>query len=253
MDKPIPVSLGSFLREVSNWEWLEFVKAEHDPTYTSNQAMIFGLVRACAMRNLQAIKLATNRLDGKLATPVKIEYPKVYYLFPNASPLKVVDGGEPFTNALPGGYVDAPVTGEIVTTDVEPEPDLVTLSIRQTVTKMAEYPRNTPEQICDAALKVHMFYQGKGPMPRMNPKVKSVIAAHLLTMATNRSIDALTEVFDNIDGKLVETFKLLGEDIFLTSYSIIAPEGAYPNENGVLQLEAFIVQDQWAAKLGKTK
>jgi hypothetical protein len=39
------------------------------------------------------------------------------------------------------------------------------------------------------------------------------VAAHLLILAQKRNIDALTEVFDQIDGKLAEVLQILGEDI----------------------------------------
>lgn len=241
--------LGNFLRDVSNWQWLEFVKAEHDNSYTSNEAIIFALVRACAMRNLQAIKATTNRLDGKLATPLKIEYPKVFYLFPNAKLpegngiLQTIDG-PPFA---PGE--DSAIA--IIEPEEIPEEDLATLSIRQTVAKMADYPRELPEAICQSALEIEMFYRNQGPMPVDNPAVKSVVAAHLLVMAGKGSMDALNEVFDQIDGKLAETFQVLGEDLYITSYGSTVPEGAYLNADGVVETEAKIVENMWANRLGR--
>lgn len=236
--------LGNFLREVSNWKWLDFIKAEHDPTFTSNQAIIFALVRACAMRNLQAIKSTTNRLDGKLATPLKIEYPKVFYLFPNAKPVELAEG-EVVQEIL------EPETDLIVHGPDGDDEDLATLSIRQTVTKMADYARELPEAICQSALEMEMFYRNTGPMPADNPAVKSVIAAHLLIMAGKGSMDALNEVFDQIDGKLAETFQVLGEDLYIINYSTIAPDNSYLNSDGVMEMEAAIVQDMWANKLGR--
>jgi hypothetical protein len=70
-------------------------------------------------------------------------------------------------------------------------------------------------------------------------------------MAQNRSIDALGEVFDSIDGKLAETFQVLGEDLYITNYGFMAPDNAYVNEDGVMQVEAMKSQDMWAQKLGK--
>lgn len=250
--------LGGFLREVSNWRWLDFIKAEHDDSYTSNQAIIFALVRACAMRNLQAIKSTTNRLDGKLATPLKIEYPKVFYLYPNAKldapgpditvNHELDDLYQPETSntrLLIGELVDKPPI-------VEPgDEDLATLSIRQTVAKMADYPRQLPEKICQTSLEIEMFYRNQGPMPVDNPAVKSVVAAHLLVMAGKGSMDALNEVFDQIDGKLAETLQVLGEDLYITNYSSVAPDTAYINKDGVVEVEATTVQNMWAQRLGK--
>lgn len=245
--------LGSFLKEVSNWQWDQFIEAERNKQYTSNQSIIFALVRACAMQQLQAIKIAVNRLDGKLKTPIKVEYPKIYYLFPNAKISPGQDQGEEL-------YLDnsTEITNEVreIVPAVEPEPevierDLPSMGFRETLTMMSDYPRELPEAIIDLALKTEQWKRGHGPQPDEIPMVKSVVAAHLLTMAQQRNLDAITEVFDQIDGKLVETFHILGEDMFITSYATVAPEGAELNKDGVLQMEATIVQDMWATKLGR--
>jgi hypothetical protein len=253
-------SLGTFLREVSNWQWSDFCKAENDPNYTNNQATIFALVRACAMQKMDAIKLALNRIDGKLKTPIRIEMPKVFYLFPNAAlpeaeaeeavlpdPLRIEEFTDPITKEL--------MTFEVLETEPpeereQEELDLPSLSLRQTVAKMADAPRQVPATVIEFATKVQQWLNGRGPQPMENPLVKSVVAAHLLAMAQNRNLSALTEVFDQIDGKLVETIQVLGEDIFITSYSLQAPDGAYLNSDGVLQLEAKQAQEMWAQKLG---
>ena len=245
MNKPTEARLGAFLREVSNWRWSDFVNAEIDPSYTSNQAIIFALVRSCAMQNLQAIKLSINRLDGKLVTPLKFEYPKVFYLYPNVKLTKGVSDNSHTE------IVDIP-TAEVELTTVEPtveENDLPSLSIRATISKMSDYPRQVPQKVANDALAVETFLKKNGPKPETDPMVKSVVAAHLLTMAQNRSIDALNEVFDAIDGKLAETLKVLGEDLFVVNYSFEAPEGSVLNEDGILQIEATKAQEMWKKKL----
>lgn len=250
MKKPNEARLGLFLREVSNWRWSEFIKAEMDMSYTSNQAMIFALVRACAMQNLQAIRLSINRLDGKLATPLKIEYPKIFYLFPNVKPISGAERetAERLANATP---VEDLISSELIVSESGVEDDLPSLSIRQTVAKMGDYTRELPQQVADQAMQMEQYLKKQGAPPVVDPLVKSVVAAHLLIMAQNRSIDALGEVFDSIDGKLAETFQVLGEDLYITSYSFTAPDNAYVNEDGVMQVEATVSQDMWAQKLGK--
>lgn len=240
--------MGSFLREVSNWTWEEFVRAEHDPKYTSNNAMIFALVRACAMQKMEAIKMALNRIDGKLKTPIKIEAPKIFYLFPNAQPptaLATVTDDPSTTNEV--------VVGELLPPPKEPtmeDNDLPSLSLRQTLTKLSDLPREFPEAIVDYALQVEQWVKGNGDLPDENPMVKSVVASHLLILAASRDITALNEVFDQIDGKLAETIQIVGEDLYITSYSQSAPEGAYINKDGVLEIEAVQAQTMWAQKLG---
>lgn len=249
--------LGPFLQEVSNWDWEEFCRAEHDPKYSSNEAVIFALVRACAMEKMEAIKLALNRIDGKLKTPIRIEMPKVFYLFPRAR-LDVSEKPNSDTPALAPGPIEFEATSyEIMEEEPEEkepefENDLPSLSLRQTLARMADAPREVPAFVMEFATMTQQWLNGNAEEPEEKPKVKSVVAAHLLKLAQERNVDALSEVFDQIDGKLVETIQLLGDDIFITSYSLSAPDGAYLNADGVLQLEATQAQNMWAEKLGKT-
>lgn len=255
--------MGAFLREVSGWRWDEFWRAERDESYTSNQSIIFALIRSCAMEDLTAIKLSLNRLDGKLKTPIIIETPKVFYLFPNAT-INAQEKVNIEYNAkvegirmamTPGG--PSPVSGEVIPAETLPDPepeenDLPSLSLRQTLTKMSNFPRSLPKRIVDHAQKLEEALRNERPIPATVevPMVKSVVAAHLLVMAQSRDIQALTEVFDQIDGKLAETIQIIGEDIYITSYSTTAPPDAILNENGILQSEAAQSQQVWAQKLG---
>lgn len=248
--------MGAFLREVSNWDWEQFCRAEHDDQYTSNEAIIFGLIRSCAMQKMEAIRMSLNRLDGKLKTPVILETPKIFYLFPNATITESERKGE--VGNLVGIEVMEErnaLTGELIPArdlDAEPEvteEDLPSLSLRDTLDKMSDYPRELPIALIAKAEEVQQCLNAGAPMPAEVPKVKSVVAAHLLTMAANRNLAALTEVFDQIDGKLAETIQLIGEDIYITNYSNIAPPGATVNANGVLQIEAEAAQLMWADKL----
>lgn len=253
--------LGNFLREVSAWRWDEFCRAEHDSSYSSNEAMIFALIRSCAMQQIEAIKMSLNRLDGKLKTPIKIESPKVFYLFPNAQKSEAnreksqLNEAETEVENRNKSEVNREqiVSGEVLPPP-EPEPeeasDLPSMSLRQTLAKMADYPREVPEAVTAYALQTEQWMNKQAPEPPEIPMVKSVVAGHLLIMAQKRDIGALTEVFDQIDGKLAETIQLIGEDIYITSFASVAPPEAKPNKDGVLQMEAIQAQNLWAQKLG---
>jgi hypothetical protein len=236
--------LGPFLQKVANWHWNEFVEAEHSDDYTSNESIIFALIRACVMERMDAIRLSLHRLDGKLVTPIKIEYPKIYFLFPNAVAL---DKSEVNRELLPAPEVE---TGEIIVSESEAEPhDIEKMSLRETLALMGSYPRSFPRAVVKLALETEQWMNGQGKQPDEIPRVKTVVAAHLLVMAQSRDIGALTEVFDQLQGKLVETLQVLGDDIKITNYSAIAPPGAERNKDGVYQIEAKAAQDSWAAKL----
>lgn len=251
--------LADLLKEVANWNWEQFVKAEKDLQYTSNEAIIFALVRSTAMQKMDAIRTSLHRLDGKLKTPVIIETPKVYYLYPNATMVEneaiYPVTGEGFAKVTDDpttvNEVKQVVSGEVIATTEPPaadEHDLPTMSLRETLTKMADYPRELPQAIIDRAHQIEQAIRNHTPMPEENPRVKSVMAASLLVMAQSRQIDALNEVFDQIDGKLAETL-VLGEDMYITMYGPVAPAGAIRNSDGILQVQAQESEQIWSNKL----
>lgn len=250
--------LGDFLATVMNWDWETFVRAEADEEgYSSADAIVFALIRACALEDMAAIKLAINRFDGKLVTSVKIIYPKVFFLFPNATTVE----GAPSTATSPHLLEQpAPTTTDLTIALSEEAPQdeneniLPTLGLRQTLDRMVDYPRSVPQQLIDQSIDMHQWVRGtsKSPFkPRYNPAVKSVVAAHLLRLGTRRNMDALYEIFNAIDGKLTEVIQMVGEDIELVSYATIAPFGAEKNAEGVYQIEASETQNLWMQKLGE--
>ena len=255
--------LAEFLKEVANWSWEEFSRAEHDPKYTSNQAVVFALIRSCQLENLTAIKTALNRLDGKLKTPVEFETPKVYYLFPAATGHPALPTTDPAPHdPLAEKHADQVIEGELI---IPPEPDpkedmnepgprdLPSMGFRETLRELADLPRELPDAISQLATQTDQWIRKQGPQPPEIPRVKSVVAAHLLIMASKRNIDALTEVFDQIDGKLTETIQIIGEDIYITNYSETAPPEATLNADGILQVEATQSQNMWAQRLMEQK
>lgn len=233
-----------------NWTWEQFVRAEaNEDDYSSADAVVFSLIRACTLENMSAIKLAINRFDGKLATPVRIQYPKVFYLFPNAASVSLEPVDQPALLEQPPGTT----TDLTVTTPSEDENVLPTLGLRQTLERMVDYPRSLPQQLIDQSQEIHRWVKGQSQMkPMSNPAVKSVVAAHLIRLAGKRNMDALYELFEAVDGKLVETIQVVGEDIELISYSPVAPFGAVKNADGVYMIEATNTQKLWAQKLGDT-
>lgn len=238
--------LGDFLREVIDWQWDQFIEAEADSKYTSLEGTVLSLVRVCSEGKLGAIRLAIDRIDGKLETPVKVEYPKIYFLYPQATTAR----------GLPEGEVEQSESKHLVVAGPEPkkeEPErsVVTFTLRETLEKMADQKRVLVDVILDRKERVE---KGEKFGEDANiPLVKSVIAANLLNLALQgKNFDSITEVFDQIDGKLVETIKILGEDIFLTSYLHTAPFGAIKNTSGIYQLEAPSISGVWEQKWKQT-
>jgi hypothetical protein len=245
--------LGSFLREVIDWNWSEFCKAELDADLSGLQGAVLSLVRRCSDGKLGAIQLAIDRVDGKVETPIKVEYPKVFILFPDAKSVALAppDPSSP-TAALVAPEDFNPLSEE----PAEPEEEkvhLATMSLRETLRKMADTPRKVPLMIHQRKKEVENAIAKNQPLPEEKniPLVKSVIAANLLTLAESGKFEAITEVFDQIDGKLVETIRILGEDMYITSYILEAPYGAKKNKDGVYYLEAPQISDTWKAKFKK--
>lgn len=234
--------LGNFLREVIDWQWDVFCEAEKDPKFSGYQSSVFALVRACSDGKLSAIKLAIARVDGNIETPVKIEYPKAFTLYPYAEKVALPPPGfETKALADPNPLPEMP---EAEAT----EESLATMTLRETLNKMADESRMLPLLIHDQKKKVE---HGKDLDGEKIPLVKSVIAANLLILANEKhSFEAITEVFNQIDGKLVEVIKLMG-DMYLTSYALEAPYNAIKNKDGVYQVEQTMISEKWAEKLGK--
>lgn len=78
--------------------------------------------------------------------------------------------------------------------------------------------------------------------------VKSVIVAGLMQLVHKGRISAVFEVFDQIDGKVADKYKLLG-DTKVYRYDAIAPAGAVKNEDGIYQLADDNMTAVWGARL----
>jgi len=249
-------NLGNFLKEVINWGWDEFLRAEHDTKYSPLQATVFALVRSCSDGKLGAIKLSIKRVDGALETPIKVEYPRVFFRYPYAKSI----GGEPIPQIGESDEtaVAQPTPEEFDEPEAETQEDLLTYGLRETLNKMAETPdrRVVPlilqkKEEIEEALKANKNAQ----IPKEKvPRVKSVIAANLLDLAMEQNnFEAITEVFDQIDGKLVETFRFLGDDMYMDQYDEVAPAGAILNEDGIYVLEMKDIANTWEQKFKLNK
>lgn len=262
-------------REIIDLKWTDFVEREQSLDATNFDAVITSLIRACAKGNLRAIQTALDRLDGKIATEIEVEYPKFYTLYPRAE--KTVDdpaifdydesaektekeyrletAGDPWrqeyltpeTEAIiaRGKDIDVVISG--APADLEEmeaqEEDMPTGSLRATLERMLESPKDIVTEIIAAAKSID-----NGEVYG-NPSVKGVVAAGLMKMVHDGKLSAVMEVFDQIDGKVADTYKVLGDDVYMTNYAMIAPAGAVKNENGVYQIEAENTTNSWVARL----
>lgn len=240
--------LTPFFKEVIEKRWSEFVLMEESEDYTSSQAVVFSVIRACVNGKLPAIRESLNRVDGKLAEEIEVIYPKFYITYPHATAI----AGPKDQVRVEAGELIVPEGDGSTSIGPDPELPLVTGSLRDTLTRMSAQPRNLVTAILTAAKDVETRNSYKSEHePLSDPLVKSVIVAGLLKLAHNGNLGAIFEVFDNIDGKLVDTIRVLGEDVYLTSYDLVAPAGAEKNKDGVYQMEADNTSSKWAISLGK--
>lgn len=219
--------------DIINWKWSKYLKEkENFSHHTSYENAIFDVIDAIVNGSLKAIRIALERVDGKVETPVEVIYPKVYMLFPYA----VTD-----SHSIQD---DTPVAEKALVT--KPKIDIETAGLRETVKLLG----HSPLAAVDAIISNQEALSKDATADVWDPYVKSVVAAKLFMLSRGK-LDAISEILDQIDGKVAEVVRVMGEDIYIVSYSKIAPQAAKINKDGVLQIEMPNTTNQWAIGLGK--
>lgn len=229
-------------RDIIELKWSEFVALEQDEEQTNFTSILATLVRACTKGNLRAIQTALDRLDGRISMEIEVEYPKFYTVYPQAT--RTIDESTTIDLDKLGEIVLPVPLPDHITFESTPPEEPPTGSLRATLERMLEAPKKTVFNILATIEAVE-----SGDMSHGNPQVKSVVTAGLMKLVHDGRVGAVLEVFDQIDGKVADKIKLLGGDVYMTSYADIAPEGAEKNEEGVYQVSADNVTNAWAARL----
>ena len=228
----MPGSLTDRFKEVIELRWSQFLALEADPTQSNYDSIVTALIRACIRGNLRSIQEGLDRLDGKVVQEVDVQYPKFYTLYPNAT--RVATGAPALAE---GPKQPAPVPS------AEPE-EPPTGSLRAVLERMLGSQKSVVE-----AILAHADLLDRQEPTGGDPYVKSVIVASLMRLVHGGKIAAVLEVFEQIDGKVKDTVKLLGDDVYLTSFAEVAPAGAELNADGVYQLENTNVTTLWTERL----
>lgn len=233
-------NLTERFREMLEWHWSDFVKSERDETATNFEAVLVSIIRACSKGDLRSIKTSLDRMDGKIAEEIQVEYPQFYLLYPNAT--EVADDPSPGagSQALPSAPDEEPPAEQ------ESYSELPTGSVRAVLERMLDSPKTVVAAILTAAETVD-----KGSTIKGDPLVKSVLVAGLMNLVHKGRMSAVFEVFNQIDGKVADKVKLLGEDVYLYRYDTVAPAGAIKNSDGVYQVAADNITDSWVLRLNK--
>lgn len=236
------MNIADRFAEMLHMVWSEFLEIEHDENASSDDAMVCGLIRACADGDMRSIKTAFARSDGEVEIPVQINTPKFYVRYLAAKEI------EQSQNQLDTG-------NKKQIKDEEKKYDLATAKLRETLNEMRKAPKKIVGVILSMRTRVDNDFKQGSPMPAREsiPMVKSVIAANLLHLAGYGNSAAVTEVFNQIDGKLAKTITLLGgEDVYIDNYDIeIAPSHAIKDENGYYVAENMMMTNVWLKGLAK--
>jgi hypothetical protein len=232
-------------RNVIDLTWVEFTEMERDPEINNFDSIIVSLVRACKKGSLRAIQVALDRIDGKIATEVEFEFPKFYTLYPKAT--KTIDDPSIIDIQIDENVkkLQTPPKSKI---EIAVEEELPTGSIRSVLERMLDAKKLVVETILSSADAIDT---GDPPVIK-TVEVKTVIVAGLMKMAHEGRMSAVFEILDQIDGKVAETFKILGGDVKMYNYALIAPAGAVKNEDGIYQIVAENTTNSWAARLEQT-
>lgn len=230
------------LRYLLNSRFNVFLEYEKNPNITSSGKVIVTLIRSIFSHNSRNIRTALNRVDGVLPKQIDIQLPKVFCLYPNAR-LE--------------GHLQAKKPQDIVVVEpvpTQPSRNIPDMTVREATRELGKLPYSLIQGIIKDASDTAAWFAKKGssPPPKHTPYLKSVIAAHFVEMAAAGIPDVVEDFFDSVDGRLSETIKI-GDDIYLTSYQVEAPEGAYLNQDGVVEIEATKVADMWGKALQKGK
>lgn len=225
-------------REVLDLKWSEFCEMEKDPKSDNFSSIISILVRACANGKIKAIKTALDRMDGKVAMEIEVEYPKFYTIYPNAT---ICADSSDIIDLSP---IDTNKTSSPSKIERDDTPEPPTTSLRDSLDKLLYQPKNMVADILIAAGKAE-----HGDFSNGDPMVKSVIVCGLMNLVHNGDLGAVFEVFDQIDGKVADTIKVLGDDVYIYNYASIAPAGAVKNSDGMYQIESDNMTNSWAARL----
>lgn len=222
-------SLKERFEEILHLDWGDFCKLEKNPSSNVDDVVLCSLIRTCAdTDDIAAIKMAFDRADGLLETPIEIKVPKFFVRYVNA---KDVEAGTK--------QIEAP---EQLENDNSSKYDPASAKLRETLREMRGMPRDV--------IRVVRLYKRrveKGVKVDHQPMVKSVIVANLLKNVQRGRFRAVELVFDQIDGKLTRTINLLGgDDVYVDDYNTLtAPVGSILGDDGVYYAENKIMTNIW--------
>lgn len=229
-------SLKTRFEEMIHMDWYDFVKLEQNKGATVDDSVLCSLIRICAdTDDIAAIKLAFNRVDGLLTTPIEIKVPKFFVRYVKATEI------EAGSKAL--------VAPEDVNKEKTSSYDPATAKLRETLREMRGMPQDVIRVVRLYKKRIDKAMKSNIPVSdeQHKPMVKSVIVANLLRNVKRGRYSAIELVFDQIDGKLTRTITLLGgEDVYVDDpITTVAPNNSVKDENGYYVAENKVMTTTW--------
>lgn len=186
---------------------------------SSDWDLLASVVELCNDGDLNGIKLAFDRIEGLLVTPVKFDVPKFYVRYLNATGKAELSSGEESVD---------PTAEKSVMSAEQAQAELETMGLRKVLDLMRKLDKRTPFGIKTQAEQLEKKHRSGVDVSGEGQLVKTIIVAGLLRMAQNGNPRAVGMVFDQIDGKLMHVIKLLnGEDMYVNNVTeTVAPANA---------------------------
>ncbi len=222
-------TLKERFEEIIHMTWGDFVSLERDRSASVDDGVLCSLVRICAdTDDIAAIKLAFDRVDGLLETPIQIKVPKFYIRYVKA---KDIEAGQKAIAASEDAKKEEASTY-----------DPATAKLRETLREMRSMPQDVIRVV-----RLYKKHIDEGKLEKHDPMVKSVIVANLLRNVRRGRYRAIELVFDQIDGKLTRTITLLGgDDVYVDDYTtLVAPSHAIKDGGGFYIAENKLMTAAW--------
>jgi hypothetical protein len=225
------------LSDVAEWHWRDFILARESHDKTEYEDAILELIYSIAdeKTSLSAIRKAIERVDGKQPENINVQYPKFYMRYPYAKNINAANSKDAIVSPIEPPEIKMPA------------PEMATAGIRGAIAEMSSRPKGAAAKVLEIARRI---IENPTDEIRVVIKVKEVIASALIILSKTKQ-SAMEELLNQIDGKVQVTYKLLGDDVYLTDYGYTAPAGGYIGSDGVYVVQSNNITDKWALQLGR--
>lgn len=221
-------SLATILRRTMRMNWYDFLEVRRSNKNSVRQNVVISLINLCVKQkpSIGAISEAFNRISGQPINVIVVTVPSVYTLYVDAK-----------TKAKAPEIEESTSTELVVAEPKEENYDDIRSEI--TLREILKRTMELPAGVIQAVVEAREACEHGAAVPYENaPTVGAVIISSLLESAFKNDQIALMEIFDQVDGKLAQTYAInQTENVYVKDYSEVAPYNAIKNEDGVYMLK----------------